>query len=75
MRYLTSSQSKASAVVALPRFVASPLLETLAMLNADGIEPTIALCVIDRESGAEEALLEQGLELRPLFTMSDIENS
>ena len=51
------------------------ILETLAMLKADGIGPAIALCVIDRESGGKEALAENGLELKPLFTMSEIENA
>jgi orotate phosphoribosyltransferase len=31
-----------------------------------------ALCVIDRESGGPEALAELGVELRPLFTMSEL---
>ena len=51
------------------------ILDTLAMLIADGITPTIALCVIDRESGGSEALKEQGVELKPLYTMSQIENA
>ena len=32
------------------------ILETLAMLNADGIAPTIALWVIDRETGGKQAV-------------------
>jgi orotate phosphoribosyltransferase len=51
------------------------ILETLAMLNVDGIAPTVALCVIDRESGGREALQARGLELRALFTMSEIEDA
>jgi len=51
------------------------ILNILAMLNADGVRPAIALCVIDRETGGKQALLEQGLELKSLFTMSEIENS
>ena len=31
------------------------------------------LCVIDREAGGKEKLAEDGLELRPLFTMSQLE--
>jgi orotate phosphoribosyltransferase len=31
-----------------------------------------ALCVIDRESGGPEALTEIGVELRPLFTMTEL---
>jgi orotate phosphoribosyltransferase len=51
------------------------ILNILAMLNADDVAPTIALCVIDRESGGKEALGARGVELRSLFTMSEIENS
>lgn len=32
-----------------------------------------ALCVIDREAGAREALEERGIELLSLFTRSDLE--
>jgi orotate phosphoribosyltransferase len=31
-----------------------------------------ALCVIDREAGGPAALGEIGVELRPLFTMSEL---
>ncbi len=31
-----------------------------------------ALCVIDRESGGPEALKEAGIELEPLFTMTEL---
>ena len=34
-----------------------------------------ALCVIDRQSGGPEALHEIGVELRPLFTMSELEQA
>jgi orotate phosphoribosyltransferase len=42
------------------------------MLKADGLWPVGALCVIDRESGGKEALADAGLELRSLFTYSQI---
>ena len=51
------------------------ILDTLAMLKDDGITPTIALCVIDRETGGKEALLEYGIELKALHTMSEIDNA
>jgi orotate phosphoribosyltransferase len=51
------------------------ILNILAMLNADGIAPTLALCVIDRETGGVEALRGQSVELRALLTMSEIENA
>lgn len=49
------------------------ILDTLARLREDGVEPTAALCVIDRETGGAAALRDAGLELRSLFTMSEIE--
>jgi len=41
-------------------------------LKADGLWPVRALCVIDRESGGKEALARAGLELKSLFTYSQI---
>jgi len=41
-------------------------------LRKEGAEITIALCTIDRESGGREALGEIGLELRPVFLMSEL---
>lgn len=49
------------------------ILETLTMLRKDGVTPKVALCVIDRETGGSEALRQEGLELRKVFTMSEIE--
>ena len=37
-----------------------------------GAEISTALCVIDRQAGGVEALREIGVELRPLFTMSEL---
>ncbi len=51
------------------------LLDTLDMLEADGIQVELALCVIDRESGGAEALRARGVRLQPLLTMSDIERA
>jgi orotate phosphoribosyltransferase len=42
------------------------------MLKADGLWPVSALCVIDRESGGKAALAGAGLELKSLFTYSQI---
>ena len=49
------------------------ILETVAMLRKDGVAPKVALCVIDREMGGTEALGKEGLELRHVFTMSELE--
>lgn len=51
------------------------ILDALAMLKSDGIEPIKAICVIDRETGGTEALQERGVLLQSLFTMSEIENA
>jgi orotate phosphoribosyltransferase len=48
------------------------LIDTLSMLKADGLWPVSALCVIDRETGGKEALAGSGLELKSLFTYSQI---
>jgi orotate phosphoribosyltransferase len=37
-----------------------------------GADINHALCVIDREEGAEDTLAEEGIELRSLFKMSDL---
>jgi orotate phosphoribosyltransferase len=49
------------------------IIDTLHMLNADGLFPTAALCVIDRESGRKEALSAVGLRLMSLFTYSQFD--
>ena len=41
-------------------------------LRKDGAQISIALCVIDREAGGRERLAEVGIELRSLFTMSEL---
>ena len=51
------------------------VIDTLHMLKADGLLPTAAICVIDRESGGKEALREVGLPLVALFTYSEINDA
>ncbi|MGE0623630.1 MAG: orotate phosphoribosyltransferase [Pseudomonadales bacterium] len=48
------------------------ILDQLRLLQADGVSPAIAVCVIDRETGGREALEAEGIELRTLLTMSRI---
>lgn len=43
-------------------------------LRARGASVAHALCVIDRESGGPAALADIGIELRPLFTMTELTN-
>jgi len=48
------------------------LLDALQMLAADGLRPTAALCVIDRQTGGAEALAAAGVPLKPLLTYADV---
>ena len=48
------------------------ILDALTLLEADGLRPSIVLCVIDRESGGKEALARVGLSLKPLLTFSEV---
>jgi len=50
------------------------IIDALAKLKADGLAPSAALCVIDRETGGCESLSAAGLELKSLFTFSQVEN-
>jgi len=49
------------------------LLDNVDKLQADGISPPVAICVIDRQGGGQAALAEKGVELRALLTMEEIE--
>jgi orotate phosphoribosyltransferase len=46
--------------------------ESCRALRERGAEIVVVLCVIDRESGGREALAADELELRSLFTMSEL---
>jgi orotate phosphoribosyltransferase len=48
------------------------VLESCAELRERGAVVDTVLCVIDREAGGTEAFAAVGLELRPLFTMSQL---
>jgi orotate phosphoribosyltransferase len=48
------------------------VLDAATELRARGAQLGPVVCVIDRESGGVEKLAEAGLELRALFTMSDL---
>ena len=48
------------------------IVEAYEKLKADGLFPSAALCVIDRETGGTEALKALGLPLISLFTLSQI---
>lgn len=51
------------------------ILDALRKLRTDGVQPLVVLCVIDRETGGKEALAREGIELRSLFRMRDIESA
>ena len=51
------------------------ILDALAKLRADGLVPTCALCVIDRQTGGREALASAGLPLIALLTLDQIEQA
>ncbi len=44
-------------------------------LRERGAEIVVVLCVIDRQSGGPEALASEGLELRSLFTMTELSSA
>lgn len=48
------------------------ILDSLQMLRDDGVMPSTALCVIDRETGGKEALHDAGVELIATLTMTEI---
>jgi orotate phosphoribosyltransferase len=51
------------------------ILQSAAKLRERGARIACVLCVIDREAGGPENLAKDGLELRPLFTMSELKKS
>jgi orotate phosphoribosyltransferase len=48
------------------------VLDACRELRALGADVSRVLCVIDREAGGRESLAAAGLQLRALFTMSDL---
>lgn len=74
-RYAEGADLPARGVVLVEDVVSSggAILDAVAKLRSDGIEPSVAVCVIDRESGGPEALAETGVELRALLKMRDLE--
>jgi orotate phosphoribosyltransferase len=51
------------------------VVDSCAALRAEGAQVATALCVIDRESGGPANLAEIGVELRPLFTMTQLKQA
>jgi orotate phosphoribosyltransferase len=48
------------------------VIQSCRQLRAEGAEIAAVLCVIDREAGGAENLAAEGLQLRSLFTMSEL---
>jgi orotate phosphoribosyltransferase len=73
-KYAEGASLKNENVVLIEDVVSSggAILDFLARLRADDIEPSCAICVIDRQTGGSENLAQQGLELRALFRMDEI---
>lgn len=51
------------------------ILDAVAMLKADGLRPSAALCVIDRQTGGAEALARVDLLLKPLLTFTEVDGA
>ncbi len=51
------------------------VLESCSALRALDADVVAVLCVVDRETGGRENLAREGLELRPLFTMSALRHA
>jgi len=51
------------------------IIDALSKLRSDGLMPSAALCVIDRETGGKEALARHGLVLRALFTFAQVDDA
>ena len=73
-RYAEGAQLMGKRFVLVEDVVSSggAILDAAAMLRSDGCEPSLAVCVIDRELGGKQALARAGIELRALLTQSDI---
>lgn len=73
-RYAEGASLKGRRVVLVEDVVSSggAILDALAKLRGDGVQPELAICVIDRENGGVENLAAAGLALHPLFRMSEI---
>jgi orotate phosphoribosyltransferase len=48
------------------------VVESCRALRERGAQIVAVLCVIDREAGGAENLAREGLELRPMFTMTEL---
>lgn len=50
------------------------IIDALEKLRADGLPPTAALCVVDRETGGSDAPAAIGLAHKSRFTFAQVES-
>ena len=76
-RYAEGPDLKNKHVVLVEDVVSSggAILDAIAALRRDGIDPIVALCVIDRQMGGRESLGSAGVALRSLYTMEQIDKA
>lgn len=76
-RYAEGPDLKNKNVVLVEDVVSSggAILDAVALLRRDGINPVVALCIIDRQTGGSESLRREGIDLRSLYTMEQIEQA
>ncbi len=48
------------------------IIDAISKLNADGLAPISVICVIDRETGAREAISAAGFEFKALLTFTEV---
>jgi orotate phosphoribosyltransferase len=76
-KYAEGADLKGKKLVLVEDIVSSggAIADATAKLRADGVPVSVTLCVIDRESGGKEMLEGIGIELRSLYTFSEIEGA
>jgi orotate phosphoribosyltransferase len=76
-RLAEGGNAKGKRVVIVEDVVTSggQIIDSVCCLREEGAIIDAALCVIDREAGAPESLRKHGIELRALFTFSDLGNA
>lgn len=50
------------------------ILDALKKLEADNVRPNSIICVIDRQTGGKENLINAGYDLQSVLTMAEIDN-
>ena len=76
-KYAEGADLKNKNVVLVEDVVTSggAILDAVRALRRDGINPLLALCVIDRQSGGRDSLKTFGVQLRSLYTMAQIDEA